>query len=464
MIAAAASADTEGWQIATMCERGPSSFMKAIRCSVYSSRPNFPQRNVARIVPVGDIDVVILQQRFHRAAQQRRKVAGHWRHQQHARLRRRICLAEMQQRAERRREHDFLGHLQFLISNQHLVDAVSRARVGRRCPRDQLERCRKPAEQPVGDALRNEAEVFQRRRRARPPWRRQVHVVLIRLISHGHHAVLPAIPVPCNIEASSRPDGLKNWHVACCLKCPRRGQRALARCREAASHVPSGVQGWGKTMAKATLTISSKNYSSWSLRGWLLAKFSGLEFDEIVTSPDDPSAKAEILLLSSSILVPCLRHEGATVWDTLAIAEYLNEVMPDAGLLPADRVARAHCRSICGEIHSGFTTLRASLPVNLKGHFPNFKIWSRAQGDIDRICTIWRECLDKSSGPFLFGERGMADAMYAPVVTRFMTYDVKLDKALMAYAGTVMAMPQMQEWIEAAKAEPADIEELEVEY
>ena len=123
-------------------------------------------------------------------------------------------------------------------------------------------------------------------------------------------------------------------------------------------------------MVKATLTISSKNYSSWSLRGWLLTKFSGLEFDEIVTSPDDASARAEILLLSSSILVPCLRHEGATVWDTLAIAEYLNEVMPDAGLLPADRVLRAHCRSICGEIHSGFTTLRASLPVNLKGHFP----------------------------------------------------------------------------------------------
>jgi glutathione S-transferase len=234
-------------------------------------------------------------------------------------------------------------------------------------------------------------------------------------------------------------------------KCAKHRQWARCRVKE-------------KAMAKATLTISSKNYSSWSLRGWLLTKFSGLEFDEIVTSPDDASAKAEILLLSSSILVPCLRHEGATVWDTIAIAEYLNEVMPDAGLLPADRVLRAHCRSICGEIHSGFTTLRASLPVNLKGHFPNFKIWSRAQGDIDRICTIWRECLAKSGGPFLFGERTMADAMYAPVVTRFMTYDVKLDRTLTAYASMVMGMPEMQEWIEAAKAEPADIEELEVEY
>src|SRR5471030_2339104 len=159
-------------------------------------------------------------------------------------------------------------------------------------------------------------------------------------------------------------------------------------------------------MAKATLTISSKNYSSWSLRGWLLTRFSGLEFDEVVTSPDDASARAEILLLSSSILVPCLRHDGATIWDTLAIAEYFNETMPDAGLLPADRIQRAHCRSICGEIHSGFTTLRSSLPVNLKAHFPAFKIWTRAQADIDRVCTIWRECLTQSGGPFLFGEIG----------------------------------------------------------
>src|SRR6202000_1976457 len=138
--------------------------------------------------------------------------------------------------------------------------------------------------------------------------------------------------------------------------------------------------------------------------------------------------------------------------------------MPDAKLLPADRISRAHCRSICGEIHSGFTTLRASLPVNLNGHFPNFKIWSRAQADIDRVCTIWRECLAKSGGPFLFGERTMADAMYAPVVTRFMTYDVKLEPKLAAYAGMIMALPEMREWIEAAKAEPADIEELEGEY
>jgi glutathione S-transferase len=261
----------------------------------------------------------------------------------------------------------------------------------------------------------------------------------------------------------SRAECLQNWHVACC------GDLPAFRAGTAAQ--PAGQPGQGDVcvlrecqMAKTTLTISSKNYSSWSLRGWLLAKFSGLEFEEVVTAPDDASARAEILLLSSSILVPCLRHDGATIWDTLAIAEYLNEARPNSGLLPADRIQRAHCRSICGEIHSGFTTLRASLPVNLKGHFPGFKIWSRAQADIDRVCTIWRECLEASGGPFLFGTRTMADAMYAPVVTRFMTYDVRLEPALAAYAATIMAMPEMLEWIAAAKAEPADIEELEVEY
>lgn len=217
-------------------------------------------------------------------------------------------------------------------------------------------------------------------------------------------------------------------------------------------------------MTKATLTISSKNYSSWSLRGWLLTKFSGLEFDEIVITPDDPDARAEILLLSSSIRVPCLRHDGATVWDTLAIGEYLNDLKPEEYLLPAERIPRAHCRSICGEIHSGFTALRSSLPVNIKGHFPGFKIWSRAQADIDRICAIWSDCLEQSGGPFLFGHRTMADAMYAPVVTRFMTYDVRLSSGLTAYAQRVMTLPEMQEWVAAARAEPVEIEELEVEF
>jgi glutathione S-transferase len=218
-------------------------------------------------------------------------------------------------------------------------------------------------------------------------------------------------------------------------------------------------------MSRTTLTISSKNYSSWSLRGWLLTRFAGLEFDEIVLPPDDPGVRAEMLLLAPSMLVPCLRHQGAKVWDTLAIAEYLNEVRPKAGLLPADRAARAHCRAICGEMHSGFVSLRSALPMNLKGRFPGYKVWSRAQADIDRVCAIWRECLDAHGGPFLFGERTMADAMYAPVVTRLQTYDVRLaDPACARYCVQIMAMPEMQEWIEAARLEVDDIDELEMEF
>jgi glutathione S-transferase len=217
-------------------------------------------------------------------------------------------------------------------------------------------------------------------------------------------------------------------------------------------------------MAEAILTISSKNYSSWSLRGWLLAKFAGLEFDEQAVPPDAPEARAELLLLSPSILVPRLTHQGVSVWDTLAIAEYLNEACPAAELVPADRAKRAHCRAICGEMHSGFTALRSALPMNLKRRFPGFKVWSRAAADIERVTAIWRECLAQYGGPYLFGKRSMADAMYAPVVTRFQTYDVTLDPVSAAYAKRIMALPEMQEWIDAAKGEPDDIDELEVEF
>jgi glutathione S-transferase len=217
-------------------------------------------------------------------------------------------------------------------------------------------------------------------------------------------------------------------------------------------------------MVDAVLTISSKNYSSWSLRGWLLTKFSGLPFEEQSVPPEDPDARAEILLLSPSILVPRLTHEGVSVWDTIAIAEYLNEVRPQAELLPLDRAARAHCRSICGEMHSGFMSLRSALPMNLKAHFPGFKLWSRAQADIDRITTIWRDCLGTYGGPYLFGPLGAADAMYAPVVTRFLTYDVKLDRLCTRYCDQIMGLPEMKEWIAAAKREPEDIDELEVEF
>ncbi|HVB48255.1 MAG TPA: glutathione S-transferase family protein [Burkholderiales bacterium] len=217
-------------------------------------------------------------------------------------------------------------------------------------------------------------------------------------------------------------------------------------------------------MQKTTLSISSKNYSSWSLRGWLLARMSGIAFEEVLVPPDDSQARAELLLLSPSILVPCLTHRGVRVWDTLAIAEYLNEIAPKAGILPAERDARAYCRSICGEMHSGFSALRSALPMNLKAHFPGFRVWSRAQADVERVTEIWRECLSAHGGPYLFGERSMADAMYAPVVTRFLTYDVKLDQACAGYAARIIAWPDMAEWFAAARLEQTDIDELEVEF
>ena len=218
-------------------------------------------------------------------------------------------------------------------------------------------------------------------------------------------------------------------------------------------------------MSKATLTISSRNYSSWSLRGWLLTKFSGLPFDAIEVPIDTPGVRAEILLLSPSILVPCLQHDDIKIWDTLAIAEYLNEVCPQAGLLPSDRAARAHCRAICGEMHSGFSALRGALPMNLKAHFPGFRVWSRAQADIERVLEIWRDCLARYGGPFLFGEdQSEADAMYAPVVTRLLTYDVPLDDDIKPFCARILELPEMRAWIAAAQEETEEIDELDVEF
>jgi glutathione S-transferase len=217
-------------------------------------------------------------------------------------------------------------------------------------------------------------------------------------------------------------------------------------------------------MARATLTISSKNYSSWSLRGWLLCRLAGLEVDEAVVPIDDPDVRAELLLLSPSVLVPRLTHDDASVWDTLAIAEYLAELKPEAGLLPRDRIARAHCRSICGEIHSGFHNLRSALPMNLKARHQGFKVFTGARPDIERVAAIWTECLERYGGPFLFGAPTMADAMYAPVCTRFVTYDVALEGPAGDYCRTIMAWPVLGEWTAAAMAEPEEIDELDIEF
>ncbi|HEY6869925.1 MAG TPA: glutathione S-transferase [Novosphingobium sp.] len=215
---------------------------------------------------------------------------------------------------------------------------------------------------------------------------------------------------------------------------------------------------------RAELTISSKTYSAWSLRGWLLCRLAGLEVTEKVV-PNDASNRAELLLLSPSVLVPRLTHGKVSVWDTLAIAEYLNETFPQAGMYPADSAARAHCRAISGEIHSGFTNLRSALPMNLKVRHEKFPVFPGARPDIERVEAIWQDCLARYGGPFLFGAKPtVADAMYAPVTRRFISYAVDISPAARAYCETIAAWEPMRQWHEAALAEPEEMEELEVEF
>jgi glutathione S-transferase len=190
----------------------------------------------------------------------------------------------------------------------------------------------------------------------------------------------------------------------------------------------------------------------------------GLEFDEALVAMDDADARQELLLLSPSVLVPRLTHGEVTVWDTLAIAEYLAEIAPQANLLPASQAARAHCRAVSGEMHSGFFNLRSALPMNLKSRHETFKIFSGARPDVERIKAIWTECLDRYGGPFLFGDLSVADAMYAPVCSRFQTYAVPLEPLLEEYCQRILTWPLMQEWTAGALAEPDEIVELEVEF
>lgn len=218
-------------------------------------------------------------------------------------------------------------------------------------------------------------------------------------------------------------------------------------------------------MARPTLTITSKNYGAWSLRGWLLCKLAGLDFDEITLDADDPAMRAELLLLAPSFRVPSLHIDGVEIWDTLAIAEELNERFPKARILPTDPAERAHCRSICGEMHSGFANMRSALPMNLRARYDHFPVWSAARTDIARIREIWQECLEASGGPFLYGDMPtMADAMYAPVCSRFVTYGVEMNGILAKYCTTVLELPAMVEWIASAESEPEHIEELDAEF
>jgi glutathione S-transferase len=196
-----------------------------------------------------------------------------------------------------------------------------------------------------------------------------------------------------------------------------------------------------------------------------MCRFAGVDVEISMIDPHDQSSRDELLLMSPSFLVPCLTIDGLEIWDTLAIGEYLNERNTDSGLLPSEPAARALCRSISGEMHSGFASLRSAMPMNMKAHHVDFKVFAGARADIDRIEEIWRNCLDRSGGPFLFGDRPtMADAMYAPVCSRLHTYSVEPTIDCTGYVEHMLALSDLVDWTNAARSEPDEILELEAEF
>ena len=218
-------------------------------------------------------------------------------------------------------------------------------------------------------------------------------------------------------------------------------------------------------MSKATIYLGNKNYSSWSLRGWLMLSMSGLAFDEVVIPLDQPGTTETILKYSPSGRVPALSHGDVRIWDSLAIGEYLAEISPKAGLWPKARQTRAHARSVSAEMHAGFASLREDLPMNVRRSAPGRKYGRQTQSDINRITAIWRDCRNRygEGGSFLFGDPGIADAMFAPVASRFRTYGIDLDEASAGYVEAIHNLRAMKNWTQAARNEPMVNERYESE-
>jgi glutathione S-transferase len=208
-------------------------------------------------------------------------------------------------------------------------------------------------------------------------------------------------------------------------------------------------------MSGLTLVIGNKNYSSWSMRPWVLMKQLGIGFEEKKLRFHSAEWDAEIERWSPSRLVPVLWREQQSVWDTLAIAEALHEWYPDKGVWPRDASARAFARSAASEMHSGFRDLRAAMPMNIRAAHPGKGMSAAVQANIDRIEQLWGEARERfgSGGAFLFGPFCAADAMYAPVVTRFKTYGVKVAGEAQRYCDAVLAAPGVRAWIEDALKE-----------
>jgi glutathione S-transferase len=218
-------------------------------------------------------------------------------------------------------------------------------------------------------------------------------------------------------------------------------------------------------MAALKLAIGNKNYSSWSMRPWLALRANGIPFEEtfIPLYTDDKADKERILSFSRAGKVPVLIDGDVTVWDSLAIIEYVAERFPDAKLWPEERASRAHARSVCAEMHSGFLPLRNECGMNLHREVRPVQLSADAQANIARVQEIWRECRERygASGPFLFGRFGAADAMFAPVVHRFRTYAIEVAPQTRAYMETMMALPAFQEWTRDGLAETLVIDKFE---
>ena len=216
-------------------------------------------------------------------------------------------------------------------------------------------------------------------------------------------------------------------------------------------------------MSQLTLVIGNKNYSSWSLRPWLAMKQAGLDFAEIRIPLDTPTSHQEIRRYSPSGRVPVLLHNDLTIWESLAICEYVAEGFAQ-NLWPEDTAARAIARSVSTEMHAGFVSLRQNMPMDCRSRHPGLGMNASVQADVDRITAIWRECREKfgGTGDLLFGHFTIADAMFAPVVSRFVTYGVQLDSVAQAYIEAVWALPAMQEWVTSANNEVESIETIQL--
>jgi len=210
------------------------------------------------------------------------------------------------------------------------------------------------------------------------------------------------------------------------------------------------------------LYIGNKNYSSWSMRSWVLLTQARIPFEEVMVRFDaftpESQFKAALRKLSPTERVPVLVDGDLVVWDTLAIAEYVAEQFPDKALWPRDKAARARARSLCAEMHIGFTSLRSYCPMNIEARLPETGalVWRDQPGvraDVARLVSMWRQCLQTSGGPLLFGSFSVADATFAPICTRLLTYALPLPDDIQAYVNRVCALPGVKAWIDGALAE-----------